>query len=1821
MKQRMLSLLLCSAIFCSAFSGTALTGKAKESSQGDSTYDDHIHTDDCYHMETNCIYSADSEEGATSETEKGHVCSEESGCVKQVWDCPYAEGGQEGEISESEGVQESESKKEEEPGDTNEEHSKDADEQNPEDMNEEDSKGADEQNPEDTMKEESKDIKGQDQESNKKEEKIPLVVASWEWVDEEELLVWSEELGQWGLGFPGANEENKVTSEILKEMLPMSITASLADGQTEILTLDWDFHMLPEDGAFEGSYVLTAGLPEGYVLGDEAEELAVLVELSGGEIYRDPVQAVEVGGGDKFVSNWNYISVGGFEIRENKETYEYTMDYYLSIEGLFSDKERLIYKLEKALPQKIYGSGTNKGNSLVLAGFIPESENYDEGKITGNVKIEWNISEVINNLSFIQDGDKVTFDAKPISNEGYRLRINTNDPTWRDSKDGEADTAETEGVLNLTLILHDLHLEEHTVPGINPPNTTVNLFDYWVDTDGANGSDILGTHDRHHGEKNLNVDRTGVEDWNKGINVGRLLLFGDGNIHAGFWNKGAGAGSNYGQKASGMPGIVESVLENGYPVINKSEMEKQISNYEGISDWKLCGDHIGDSSNISYEGNDPKNISNTVINNWRQAGNNASLDYLFKPEASHTNHKRSYEDVKGLFQIDSNGYYYYDMRQNFAEYDDKSHQFILYDAPAVDRTDAAADGSRSIGNFFPFNTGAQVFDMLDENTEKISSSASIQSNNLKTDGNYMNHHLGMTVNIDFRQPLGGILNTGATANTPMTFQFSGDDDVWIFIDDVLVLDLGGIHSEIYGTIDFSSGKVFVGQSWKTNGFPYNSNGTVNLTELYDQAPPTQETTLKEQFKKAGKEDATLWNGDTFASNTSHTLKMFYLERGNYDSSLALRFNLQPLLYQQIKKVDQNGSPLAGVEFDLYPAEETTANTPGAIECFYTDTTVNSNQIFYVKKAEGNSFVHLTTASDGTARFLDSEGNYFNFADRGNRCYILKETKTPNGYRTLPEDIVLYYDPSTSMLSVANRWNTGAYACSLVHATGTGSLNYGTVNTAQGKIELAQGLTVSREKQNNSLVVAIPMLLQKSSHTWETLYGSNISGFSAFSIGKNAGSDAWETAALNAALEQAADNKLPDWNLYWDSESLHLTGVLSDLPGLANRYTLVNPDDGDMQMLYGLIEPEALRALGIQGKTAEERYEQLGKYVRENGVENTRKKIQGVSVNNNESGNGFGFLNPGQFNRNFRSLIYIPNEERELWVMKIDQDGKPRNGARFGLYNNAACAGNPVAQGVTATVNGQEGTLIFSPANDSSSGHARILWASSERTHYYLREISAPDGCTLNDTIIPVVVGTYSIYADAGTEEDGVSVLAGVGRLTQSMRQFATSDDVDITLRDITVVQQAQPSSNTDVFVRDWQDVKLKDSSILRALNLHYGKNAVVDYGLHNEDGGRFYKPFFVAETGFIRMRVKQNYAALTRKLYEEAKNDANKDDLGDTDLTNLFSLLNIVVVTDQTRQSTDTGRLVIGKMLSGAGLQEEDYTKNFVFTVRLTDENGQELPGEYYFYGTDKAGYLSSGEEFPLHHDEEVTILGLPAGTKFTVTEKSDSAQGWYVFPKTGTVSGEIRRDTASFAPFYNSREPWPDIGSLILQKTVTGEGDKTKEFTFTVSLTHRDGTPLEGDYPYFGDKEGRISNGGSVTLRHDQHILIRDLPAGIQYKVSEKEADQDGYTTDAQGEHGIVADGELHLTAFINGKETKTPADSEPDSGQDVPQNPNPKDESGSRETSLSSPKTGIDDLFEALTALCIIFLLGLGAVLFACRKELKARYGEWLRRKHEEL
>ncbi len=790
------------------------------------------------------------------------------------------------------------------------------------------------------------------------------------------------------------------------------------------------------------------------------------------------------------------------------------------------------------------------------------------------------------------------------------------------------------------------HIETERV--VNPDGVTVNLFDYWVNTEKptAPQGDILTKDHSHKREDGSSAGFSSQNDWNRGINEGHLLIFGDGIIHAGLWNKGAGENTNFGKTYAGTENIVRPLLENGYPVINTAAANLQLTgdkgerNWELIKDWKLAGDH--DDPNV-FSGLNIKNLSDTVIGTWgKNIGTDTeSLDYLFDPTVENP-YKRTYENIKGLFQLDDDGYYYYNMRKNFAEfnYDPTEHSdgnFILYDAAATVRS----DGTNSIGNFFPFNKGTEVFSGVDADGNLTS--------NVACSRNTMNHHLGMTIDIDFRQPTNGTVNMG-TENAPMVFEFSGDDDVWVFIDGVLVLDLGGVHSEIYGSINFSTGDVYIGRSFDTKGIPEDPT---------DPATLVTHTNLKTLFETAGKDSSTNWNRNTFASNSDHTLQMFYLERGNYDSSLALRFNIQPRLYQQIKKVDQYGNPIEGVSFDLYAAQEITAD--GKTE--YRET--------------GDCLATLTTGEDGMSRFEEPDAGGesmrpFNFTDRyvddGIQYYILKERNTPAGYRPLPIDIVLEYQHDSSTLRVVNRYTTGAYSSFISTIYGNSNISYGQFDPTEGAI-LATDNMVSADIQENGLAVAIPMIYENEISKWKALYGNNTNGQHAVTPeGRDVIS--WRKAVLAAVLHQSSDiiQNSPDWYLSWSEENKRLEGTLSDLPGRADRYKIID-SAGDMQMVYAIIDPKVFDELiGESGLSSEEKYEALGAYVRskmtdgktiEDVVKEAVEEIYGVQ---GENSRGFSFLNVDQFNRNFRSLIYIPNEQRELRLYKVDENGRRVNGS-------------------------------------------------------------------------------------------------------------------------------------------------------------------------------------------------------------------------------------------------------------------------------------------------------------------------------------------------------------------------------------------------------------------------------------------------------------------------------------------------------------------------------------------------------------------------------
>lgn len=1035
-----------------------------------------------------------------------------------------------------------------------------------------------------------------------------------------------------------------------------------------------------------------------------------------------------------------------------------------------------------------------------------------------------------------------TSSEQPPMSEADNSEILTTAPENNFTTEADADL---DGTAEMSLGLDAGTLAAHTVPSQNPGQAVVNLFDYWQYPGEMNryGNEI--SHDWYDGSRLTYM---------LGISGGHLLRFAYRDIESCDWCKDDSTGyyGDWNEYQSNGPrqGIVQNRLgTDGFPILN-FKVDEDYGNYKYHQEY----------------------LDNK----------NESLAYLFS--LNNNEYKKSYSNVQGLFQMDGQGYYYYNSKENFAEFDEANERFILYDSPGVGKLDDPKDPNSDgdFGQFFPFNEAGDVFNKVSadgkrlyyESNSSVETEASIEDirshfSFLKCYAPVLNHYLGMTLEVPFLQPVGGTLPD----STPMSFSFSGDDDVWIFIDDVLVADLGGLHDACGLSIDFNSGEV------KVDG----------------EQPHTLYESFVEAYGSGNAIPANIaFNGPTFADNTVHTLKMFYLERGNMASNLSLSFNLQTARYNQIKKVDQNGNAVENVEFALYPAIECNAEDEGSILCNSTvDKT--SGGTCYVKQNGETPLLTLRTGPDGIANFSN-----YTFSPN-TQYYILHETAPPAGYRSQPVDIVLEYNAQTTMLSVANRWETGAYASftSYVSEQAGVKLIYGQYNVSTGLVEKGTGDVpdFSREK---GLILAVPMLQrgEKDSTVWLPLYGSNLDGFHTTGV-EGADESSMKRALLTAALNQCLYNE--GWYLEWNPEKGILEGRLSDLPGRADRYRHENAN-GDMQMAYIMIEPGVFTQIGGAGGSSSDRYAALKQYVGANGVDAAVSAIYNLTGGN--AGANVNLLDTAQFIRVFRSLIYISNEQRELRVMKVDENGQPLNGAQFGLYasiEDAQQNHNAVAVGVTANVDGVDGLLIFKPQTDGAPGYAGMVWAEALNQQYYLKEISAPKGYTVNETIIPVIVGIYSIYADAGSEGDGVSVMAGAGQLYRTMAKYASDGDVNITLRDITVTAQRQDSGQ--FALNGWQD--MAESGQKQEKNLHYGMNREMgmDYGLHDEDLSS--TPFFRTDTGFLRVRVSQNTQALQKELYNGAVNIANWDDLGDTDLTGLFSLLNVVVVEDRPKEKPD----------------------------------------------------------------------------------------------------------------------------------------------------------------------------------------------------------------------------------------------------------------------------------------------------------------------------
>ena len=236
-----------------------------------------------------------------------------------------------------------------------------------------------------------------------------------------------------------------------------------------------------------------------------------------------------------------------------------------------------------------------------------------------------------------------------------------------------------------------------------------------------------------------------------------------------------------------------------------------------------------------------------------------NTDFLEKSNSKNTVLGKIYEDVTFPFvkvdlksQSDTSatgtvGYWCFDSKSQDNKNKNLQLQYSEQDGYFLQPTNEIVEGQTTsgttgVGNYFPFNTSSQS-----GNAAKL------------------NYGFGQKIEFDFRLTENGTVKTSAESGTeyvPIEFNFSGDDDVWVFIDGYLVLDVGGGHDVVSGTINFEN-KTATVRGVKGTASGLAGNVTVNFPEEL--------------------------SNDNF-NNEEHTLTMFYMERGLWESNMMITFN-------------------------------------------------------------------------------------------------------------------------------------------------------------------------------------------------------------------------------------------------------------------------------------------------------------------------------------------------------------------------------------------------------------------------------------------------------------------------------------------------------------------------------------------------------------------------------------------------------------------------------------------------------------------------------------------------------------------------------------------------------------------------------------------------------------------------------------------------------------------------------------------------------------------------------------------------------------------
>ncbi len=337
--------------------------------------------------------------------------------------------------------------------------------------------------------------------------------------------------------------------------------------------------------------------------------------------------------------------------------------------------------------------------------------------------------------------------------------------------------------------------------------------------------------------------------------------------------------------------------------------------------------------------NGDTNNTKGLLKNKLQSFTDESGNEVFYPVVTQNSEKNFYdlykeaETVNHLFiqsLYEESGYFEFDSCQNFATlYDqngNKQNDFIVYEE--LGTTNASYKTTLNHGQFFPYNIikagvysqnnpknmynmnarpNQETTGLLDDSNPRKYEKLHVVHRPNGTTYNNANFFYGMEMSASFIQTPRGLDAWGHD----VIFEFTGDDDFWLYVDGELVLDLGGVHSAEGGKVNFRTGKVTI------NGVDttlYN----IFAQNMRDRGDMTEEQISQELDRIFALNDE---GNHVFKNYSEHTMNIYYMERGAGASNLHMKFNLSSVSEGDVLlKKELSGDAAKNIDFELmeYP---------------------------------------------------------------------------------------------------------------------------------------------------------------------------------------------------------------------------------------------------------------------------------------------------------------------------------------------------------------------------------------------------------------------------------------------------------------------------------------------------------------------------------------------------------------------------------------------------------------------------------------------------------------------------------------------------------------------------------------------------------------------------------------------------------------------------------------------------------------------------------------------------------------------------------------